>query len=236
ALVMDGNGWTKVLALSAHEREAFRERSRRPGAVAPEPGETMGEAEAAAGTGTPRADGGLDALAARPNGSHRGSPGPAVSNDSDVRTPGRRLRRAGEEVQGWPLDDPPAAVHFCARVERAGRVPSGWLDKWSQSKNIAVSDLVYYELRTIIDALEYAGSYDQALVDADEKNPSKPCFENAKYFSGFKSSSNAVSPDLKNFAARKAKGDTEVEKQRQNVKELRGKTESGKTNAEGGRK
>ena len=127
-------------------------------------------------------------------------------------------------------------------MERTGRVPSGWLDKWAQSKSIAVTDRVYYELKTIIDALEYAGCYDQinlgslvfaellclrvqAIVDAYENNPSKPSFENAKYFSGLKSLSDAVSPDLKSFAARKAKEETEVEKQRQKVRELRGKAD-----------
>eukprot|EP00959_Pyramimonas_sp_CCMP1952_P381382 7991476-Pyramimonas_sp.AAC.1 len=61
----------------------------------------------------------------------------------------------------WPLDTPPTGIHFCAHMERTGRVPSGWLDKWAQSRNIASSDRVYYELKTIIDSLEYAGCYDQ---------------------------------------------------------------------------
>eukprot|EP00959_Pyramimonas_sp_CCMP1952_P441213 9236780-Pyramimonas_sp.AAC.1 len=138
-------------------------------------------------------------------------------------------------------------------MERTGRVPSGWLDKWAQSKNIVSSDRVYYELKTIIDSLEYARCYDQlnlgslvfaellclraqAIVDAYDTNPNKPSFENAKYFSGLKSLSDAVSPDLKSFAARKAKEDTEVEKQRQKVRELRGKGDNNKTDAAGGKK
>ncbi|CAK0886056.1 unnamed protein product [Prorocentrum cordatum] len=68
ALATDGGGWTNVLAMSAQEREAFRERARRPAAPAPAAGGAVGEAEAAAGVATPRADDGLDAPAARLGG------------------------------------------------------------------------------------------------------------------------------------------------------------------------
>ncbi|CAK0793535.1 unnamed protein product, partial [Prorocentrum cordatum] len=219
ALVRNGSGWTKVLALSAHARDAFRER-------------------------------------ARLNGGDRSPPGPAGSGDADARTlsvdfdaQGKRYNAWREVVAemtrhpcaDWPLDARPTAVHFCARMERTGRVPSGWLDKWSQSKNIAVGDRVHYELGTILDALEYAGSYDQlnlgTLVFAELLCLRvQPNFENAKYFSGIKSLSDAVSPDLKSFTARQAKGKTESEKQRQKVMELRGKTESGNADAAGGYK
>ena len=158
-------------------------------------------------------------------------------------------------LSDWPLDAPPAAAHFCARVERTGWAPSGWFDKWAQSENVAVTDRVYYEPKTIVDALEYAGSYDQVnlgslvfaellrlrvqtIAGAYENNPSKPSFVNAKYFSGLKSLSDADCPDLKSFAARKAEEETEVEKRRQKARELRGKADGkgDKTGAAGGNK
>ncbi|CAK0856481.1 unnamed protein product, partial [Prorocentrum cordatum] len=243
ALVREGSGWTKVLALSEHERESFRERSRRPAPSAPVADDAVGEAEAAAGTSTPRPEGGLDALAARLGAGDRGGGGDGSGGEGDVRTlavdfdaQGKRFK-AWREVRAemarrsfadWQLDAPPTAVHFCAHVERAGRALSGWLEKWAQTKSIAGSDRVYYELKTIIEALECAGSYDQlnlgslvfaelrclraqAIVDARDADSSKPSFENAKYFSGLMSLSGAVSLDLKSFAAWKAKEETEIE-------------------------
>eukprot|EP00959_Pyramimonas_sp_CCMP1952_P034727 727937-Pyramimonas_sp.AAC.1 len=153
----------------------------------------------------------------------------------------------------WPADRPPTATHFCAQMERTGCVPSGWLDTWAQSKEIANSDHVYYELRTIIDSLEFAGCHDQlslgsvvnaellclqvqTVVDAYDANPNKPSFENAKYLSGLTSLTDVVWPDLKNSAARRAKEETEVEEQRQEVRKLRDKGDSNRTDAAGWRR
>ncbi|CAK0869879.1 unnamed protein product, partial [Prorocentrum cordatum] len=167
ALVSEGSGWTKVLALSEHEREAFRERSRRLAPTAPAPDGAVGEAEAAAGASAPRPEGGLDALAARLSAGDRGGGG--SGGEGDVRTPAVDFDAQGKRSEAW--------CEVVAEMTRHGF--ADWL----------------------LDA----------IVGARDADPSELSFESAKYFSGLKSSSDAASPNLKSFAARKAKEEAEVE-------------------------
>ena len=142
------------------------------------------------------------------------------------------------EFGDWPLEGPRSTVHLCKHAERHGRSPTGFLEKWARSKKVEETDRVFYELKTLMDILETGGSYDQlnlgalacmevcsrraqTIFDAYEVNPSKPNFESARYFSGQGSISDAVSPELRSFVARRARDDAEVEKQRQKVRELR---------------
>ena len=70
-------------------------------------------------------------------------------------------------------------------------------------------------------SMELCGLRLQTIIDAYETNPKQPSFDHAKYFSGMPSSSDAVSPSLRSFAAKKARDEAEIEKQRQKVRELR---------------
>ena len=144
----------------------------------------------------------------------------------------------GHEFKDWLLETPPAIIHLCKHMERKGGSPMAWLEKWCRAKDIKETDRVYYELQTLCEILETAGCYDQlnlgslvsmelcglrlqTIIDAYETNPKQPSFDHAKYFSGMPSSSDAVSPSLRSFAAKKARDEAEIEKQRQKVRELR---------------
>lgn len=139
----------------------------------------------------------------------------------------------------WPVEGPDTVVHFCKHAERQAHSPTSWLEKWSRSKHVQESDRVYHELKTCCEILEKAGCYDQfnlaalssmeilvrrvqTIIDAYDVNPSKPCYDSARYYSGLASSADGVSPELRAYVARRARDDAEVEKQRQKARELRG--------------
>lgn len=146
--------------------------------------------------------------------------------------------------EDWPLEGPRTVLHLAKHMERHGKTPSAFLERWARSKRVEDSDRVYHELPTLIDSLELLVTYDQVNIanlagvevmarrlqtvfDAYELNPRRSNFEAAKYFSGMGSATDAVAPELRSFVARKARDDAEVEKQRQKVRELRGKAPPG---------
>lgn len=89
-----------------------------------------------------------------------------------------------------------------------------------------------------MESLELGGTYDQlnlgarawaeaaarraqVIFDAYEANPSKPNFDGSKFLAGTTQVTDAICPELRSFAARRAKDEAEVEKQRQKARELR---------------
>jgi len=81
--------------------------------------------------------------------------------------------------------------------------------------------------------MEVIGRRLQTIFDAYELNPAKPNFEAARYYSGMGVPTDAVAPQLRSFAANQARNDAEVEKQRQKVRELRGKAPPAKKGGDG---
>lgn len=131
-------------------------------------------------------------------------------------------------------------MHLCKHMSKQGGLPSGFLDRWALAKRVEESDRVDHEMRTLVDALEVGGVFDQLLLgslamveviarrlqtifDAYEQSATKPNFESARFFSGFGAATDAVSPELRNFAARRAGDEADIEKSRQKVRELKGR-------------
>lgn len=142
--------------------------------------------------------------------------------------------------QDWPLEGPRTAVHLCKHMGKHRGLPSGFLDRCCRSKRVGEGDRVHHEMRALVDALEVGGVYDQlnlgslamteviarrlqTIFDACEPSATKPNFESASFFSGSGAATDAVSPELRNFAARRARGEAEIEKSRQKVRELKGR-------------
>ena len=67
------------------------------------------------------------------------------------------------------------------------------------------------------------------------QSATKPNFESARFFSGFGPATDAVSPELRCFAARRARDEAEIEKQRQKVRELKGRPPSAAADKGGGK-
>ena len=73
-------------------------------------------------------------VAAKGKGSPKGEDVRALAVDYDAQDrPFKPWREVVAEMTRWPffhwpLDAPPTALHFCARVERIGRAPAGWLE------------------------------------------------------------------------------------------------------------
>ena len=69
-------------------------------------------------------------------------------------------------------------------------------------------------------SMEFLSRRFQAVVDAHSKNAQKPDYASAALFSGVSRPIDGISPELRNYVARKARDEAEVEKQRQKVREL----------------
>ena len=61
----------------------------------------------------------------------------------------------------WPHEGPLATLHMMKMMMRAGGSPRAWLQSWARYKQIPEQDRIMHELRTLVDAVEYGGSYDQ---------------------------------------------------------------------------
>lgn len=170
--------------------------------------------------------------------------------------PGRTLLRLAHVVYGVVAADLPrlawTVVHLCKHMGKHGSLPSGFLDRWCRSKRVEESDRVYHEMRALVDALEAGGVYDQmnlgsiamfeglarrlqTIFDAYEQSATKPNFESARFFRGSGAATDAVSPELRNFAARRARDEGEIEKSRQKVRMLRGLPPAGWSRQAGGK-
>ena len=173
--------------------------------------------------------------------------------DGDVRTLWVDYDEHGERFKRWrdvvkesytptfeekPLDGPATALHIMKHAERHGGDPRLWLNLWLRSKHIEMTDRTYHEMKVLVDALYYGGTFDQlnipalmcmeticrrlqAIVDA-YTNPNRPSWENAKIFAGQGSPEDIVSPTFRTYAAKKNKDELELLQARQKVRELRG--------------
>jgi hypothetical protein len=221
----------------------------------------LAEREAAvvayAATVTPRGEPGdsNEGLRARLRGADAaaaGEPGGAVQSE-DVRTLAvdydaqSERHKAWRDVvreswesnyKDWPVEGPHCVLHLLKHFSRHGGTPTQWLDLWCREKRVEATDRIYYELRTLAEAFETGGTYDQlnmpslaafevlgrrwsTIIDAYGVNPSKPNFESAKFFTGKGDWTDSVSPELRRHVAQRATAELEIEKSRQKTRELR---------------
>lgn len=173
-------------------------------------------------------------------------------DDKEVRTLWVDYDEHGERFKRWrdvcqecftptfsetPLEGPSTALHLVKFTERQGGDPRLWLQLWLRSKHIEQTDRTYHEMRVLVDALYYAGTYDQvnipalvslevicrrlqAIVDA-YTNPGRPSWENAKIYAGQGGVDDVISPSFRTYAAKKNKDELELMQARQKVRELR---------------
>lgn len=125
---------------------------------------------------------------------------------------------------------PRTAAHLRKHMEKHGQLPSGFLDRWARAKRVEETDRIYHGLGVLVDQLnlgslamaEILARRLRAIFDAFGHSATKPNFESARFFDGFGAATGAVSPELRSFAARRARDEGEIEESRQKARESKG--------------
>ena len=137
----------------------------------------------------------------------------------------------------WPLDGPLTTQHFLKHTARHGGDPKRWLAEWMRAKQIQEGDRVSFEMKVLIECLYIGGTYDQlnlsglasieiiarriqAIVDAYSAGPI-PDWHSAKVMTLYRSPEDAISPQLRSWAARRNKEELDLAQTRAKVREGR---------------
>lgn len=139
----------------------------------------------------------------------------------------------------WPMDGPLCTLHMLKQMQKAGGSPKAWLQTWARFKQIPEGDRIMFELRTLVEAVEYGGSYDQlnlpslaafecisrrimAIVDAfGAGSANNPDWGAARIFTNYRGPEDIVMPQLKQWASKKGKEEAELHQARTKMRELR---------------
>ena len=138
----------------------------------------------------------------------------------------------------WPHEGPLATLHMMKMMMRAGGSPRAWLQSWARYKQIPEQDRIMHELRTLVDAVEYGGSYDQlnlpslaafecitrriaAIVDAFGAGAQNPDWGAARIYTGYRGPEDIVMPQLKQWASKKGREEVELHQARTKMRDLR---------------
>ena len=61
----------------------------------------------------------------------------------------------------WPCQGPQSTIHMAKHMAKPGGDPKSWMQIWMRRRNLAESDRVVHELKTLVDVLYLGGTYDQ---------------------------------------------------------------------------
>ena len=146
-----------------------------------------------------------------------------------------------EEYQwkDWPLEGPLCCLFLLKQMFRTAGSPKAWLATWARFKQVQEGDRIMFELRTLVDAIELAATYDQvnapalasfetisrrimAIVDAfSAGSSSAPDWGAAKIITGYKGPEDVVSPTLRQWVARRGKDEVELHQARTKMRDAR---------------
>ena len=139
----------------------------------------------------------------------------------------------------WPHDGPQTALHLMKYMHKNGGTPKQWLLVWSRHKGIHDNDRVMHEMRALLEAFEYAGTYDQlnlgslacmetlgrrmqSIVDAyNSGSAASPDWGAARIMSGYQGPEDLVSPTLRSWAAKKGKEEVELAAARAKIRDYK---------------
>lgn len=156
----------------------------------------------------------------------------------------------------WPYQGPQSTLHISKHMQRHGGDPKLWMQIWMRKHNLSDSDRVVHELRTLVDTLYLAGTYDQlnvgslgclesvsrriqTIVEAfSNSSGPTPDWSHARLYTGQATADDVVSPDLRSWAAKRGKEEVELYQARTKIREARRLgpevAEAGDGNSEGG--
>ena len=126
-----------------------------------------------------------------------------------------------------PLPGPLSCLSFAKNTTRTGGDPRLWLQLWCREKRLESTDRTVHELRTLTEAIYMAGTYDQlnlggvlaleilsrrvhAIVEAYAGGASRPHWGLAKFLTCEASAEDAVSSELRSYAAKRAKEESDI--------------------------
>ncbi len=160
----------------------------------------------------------------------------AVDYDSQ----GERFKEWKEySFKDWPFEGPLCTLHMVKQMQRSGGSPKQWLQTWARAKQVPEGDRIMFELRTLIEAMEFGGSYDQlnlsslasfeclarriaAIVDAFSAGGSNnPDWGAARIYTNYRGPEDVVMPQLKQWASKKGKEEIELHQARTKIRQGR---------------
>jgi len=139
----------------------------------------------------------------------------------------------------WPFEGPLCTLHMVKQMQRTGGSPKQWLQAWARAKQIPEGDRIMFELRTLVEAMEFGGSYDQlnlsslasfeclarriaAIVDAFSAGSSNsPDWGAARIYTNYRGPEDVVMPQLKQWASKRGKEEIELHQARTKIREGR---------------
>ena len=130
----------------------------------------------------------------------------------------------------WPLEDGLSTVeHMVQKWEQNGGNPLLWLEMWSRDRMLGASDRTYIEMKCLLSAIYYAGSYDQInlasmasievlcrrisqIVEAYSGDPTKPPkWGGLRHYMGVTGPMDVIDPALRTAVFRRNKEEMELE-------------------------
>ena len=143
------------------------------------------------------------------------------------------------QFSDWPLEGPLSTAHLLRHFEKFGGDPKRWLSEWMRAKQVSETDRVAFEMRTLVDCLYTAGSYDQVnvpalasmeivarrlqgIVDAYAAgSPGNPDWSSARVITGYRGAEDAIAPALRSWASRRNKEEIDLAVSRARVRDHR---------------
>ena len=117
----------------------------------------------------------------------------------------------------WPYQGPQSTIHTAKHMAKHGGDPKSWMQIWMRRHNLAESDRVVHELKTVVDVIYLGGTYDQlnlgslasfeavsrrlqTIVEAfSNSSGSTPDWSHARLYTGQATADDVVSPDLRSW-------------------------------------
>ena len=170
---------------------------------------------------------------------------PVTWDEQSVRYKAWRDVCAGSVVHTWsdfPLEGPVTSLDLSKHMQKFGGDPSNWMLQSAREKHIQATDRTWHELRVLTQSLQSFGSYDQlnlgacagveiicrriqAIADAHSV-PGRVDWSNGKYFAGQGDVGDAVSSQLRQWVARRAKDDAEIDTARERARAVQSRAAS----------
>eukprot|EP00435_Cladocopium_sp_Y103_P027188 s335_g6.t1 len=156
----------------------------------------------------------------------------------------KSFKQATQEAQeysfsDWPHEGPQSTLHLMKAMHRSGGDAKLWLQVWARHRGISENDRVMFELRTLIEVIQYGACYDQlniaslasfesvsrriqSIVDAYASGAAgAPDWGAARIISGYKGPDDVISSQLRTWAAKRGKEEVELIQARQKMKDGR---------------
>ncbi len=162
------------------------------------------------------------------------------------------LESTQESFRDSSLRGPSTCLEVCRKMQHHGGNPRLWFAEWARETNISKKDRAWHEVKTLIDTLYLAGTFDQVnmgalaclevvarrllqYVEAYAHGSEHPNWNAAKHIGGGDDSLSLMPEEMRTFASKLSREEAELESLRQKAKAPHaGATPGGAASAAGG--